>query len=462
MGPQLPDPGSPTQGLLTRVDAMKDLSPGKVFSSLVEIFKPEIFTRRPRHVLKPTSWLDGLRGWAAFSVVCLHLCVYTHPMIEHCYGSDMGDGKRLTTPGALPFIRLFFSGGHFAVMLFFTISGYVIAMRPLQLLHENRAPEFVEAINSAMVRRPLRLYLPVIWSTLFFACAWHIFGIATPWPDRQSNLFWELIAWVRETGKFVDFFRMGFLFTYYNIHTWTIPVELRGSMYLFIWLFAMHQLENRTRIISQVGMIILLAILSPAGWYACFFSGMLTSELDMLGASVAGVTSTAAISLPWDGAFRWLREQKTLRWVILHMMLLGGLWLGGQPSSDDQTQDEILNSCLGWPTLNRMIPNVYRDEHGTFRWFWLFWAAWMTLVSVKEIPWARAIFEARFSQCKFNAVYSLFFFHFSLKIDLMIFSIQSNNVLRPWPQLLRLVPPARAAHRHRRRASLLPSRRQEN
>ena len=314
----------------------------------------------------------------------------------------MDEGQMLTTPGAWPFVRLFFSGGHFAVMLFFSISGYVIAMRLLQLLHEGRTSEFLEAFHSAVVRRPLRLYLPVIWSTLFIVFFWHVFGIMTPWPDRQSNLFWELISWARETGKFCDFYRMGFLYTYYNIHSWTIPVELRGSMYLFVWLFALHQVDHQVRILAQVGMVLFLSIGSPGAWYACFFAGMLTAELDML-ANEAMVQ----VALPWDGAFKTLRRRKWIRMSLLHVMLVAGFYLGGQPSDSNQTQEEILGTCRGWKTLNKMIPSSYEDEHGTFRWFWLFWAAWMTLVAIKEIPWAKKAFEIGFSQCEFLSIQSL-------------------------------------------------------
>jgi len=307
----------------------------------------------------------------------------------------MDEGRFLTTPGAWPFLRLFFSGGHFAVMLFFTISGYVIAMRLLSLLHEGRTTDFVEALNSAVVRRPLRLYLPVVWSTLFLVFFWHILGVATPWPPRKDTLFLELVSWARETGMFGDFYRMGFLFTYYNIHTWTIPVELRGSMYLFVWLFALHQLDNKVRILMQVVMVLYLSLGSPQAWYACFFAGMLTAELDLVS------SLESPIRLPWDAALKALRKRKFLRGILLHAMMIAGLFLGGQPSSDgNQTQQDVLGTCRGWKTLNKFIPLSYHDdEHAVWRWFWLFWAAWMVLVSVKEIPWAKAVFEARFSQC---------------------------------------------------------------
>lgn len=282
-------------------------------------------------------------------------------------------------------------------MVFFVISGYVITKKPISLLHEGRREDFIEAINSAMIRRPLRLFLPVVWSTLFFACAWHIFGISTPWPEHQPNLFAELVRWCEETSQFFYFFRTGLLFTWYNPHTWTIPVELRGSMFLFVWLFSLHQIPNRARILMTVGMVLHLSIGSSGAWYACFFAGMLTAELDLLASEGAGA---AQIKLPWDAPFKALRQRPVLYATLMHGMLLCGFYLGGQPSSDYMKKAELYGSCPGWKTLQHMIPRAYGDGDSTNRWFWLFWAAWMLLIAVKEIDWVRRLFEARFSQCK--------------------------------------------------------------
>lgn len=298
-------------------------------------------------------------------------------------------------------------------MVFFVISGYVITKKPISLLHEGRRDDFIEAINSAMIRRPLRLFLPVAWSTLFFACSWHIFGIATPWPEHQPNIFAELVRWCEETSQFFYFFRTGFLFTWYNPHTWTIPVELRGSMFLFVWLFSLHQLPNRARILMTVGMILHLSIGSSGAWYACFFAGMLTAELDLL-ASESGLA--AKIKLPWDAAVEELKARPGLWALMMHGMLICGLFLGGEPSSDHMKKAELYGSCAGWNTLQHLIPRAYGDSDSTNRWFWLFWAAWMVVGSINMIDWVRRLFEARFSQCKSTAFHMLRFDRVSWKL----------------------------------------------
>lgn len=143
-------------------------------------------------------------------------------------------------------------------------------------------------------------------------------------------------------------------------------------------------------------MVLHLSIGSPGAWYACFFGGMFLSDLELLS------LENSQISFPWDNFDKWLRAkpQKILRFVLLHALLLCSLYLATQPSSDWSTRAETLGNCPGWMTLSAMIPTSYLDEFSQFRWFWLFWAAWGMVYSVREIGWLRACFETSTAQCK--------------------------------------------------------------
>lgn len=437
--------------------AISSTSPWHILCLVLDFFRPAILrqsTRRRRSSSPSfrsdhpsTAWLDGLRGWAAFSVCLAHMSVYTHPRIELCYGALIAPSPesnhsslRNATPAAVPVLRLFWSGGHFAVMIFFVISGYVLTKRPIALLSQpslpphqqqhkpvdgNRRTTFVDALHSALFRRPIRLILPVALSTLFFATSWHVFGITTPWPKQQANLVAEWWLWARDLLKFCYFFRNRALYTVYNIHTWTIPVELRGSYSILVWLFLWGYTScssscdasvlTRRRVMATAGMSLYLVVAAAGAWYAAFFAGMLTAEIDTL-AAVA--TSDLYVKdrklpigdcmdhdprLPWDGLLDYVRQRPRLRSVLLHAMLAAGLYLGSEPSSDVLKPEELLGVCRGWKTLSKMIPAPYTasdEPESVHRWFWLFWAAWLLFVSIKEINWARSIFETRFSQCK--------------------------------------------------------------
>lgn len=229
----------------------------QIVATLGDLFTPDLFSRRSKGTkrLGPTAWLDGLRGWAALCVAFMHLTVYTHEGLELCYGAKFKHSDAHNTSfAALPIVRLPFTGGHFSVMLFFIISGYVVPRRLSQMLHEGRRDEFVESVHSAMVRRPVRLFMPVILSTLFLAFFWHLSGITVPWPAVKSNIFLELINWVSDISVFLYYYKIGFLYTYYNVHTWTIPVEFRGSMFLFIYLFCTSNVKTKTRTYMTLGM----------------------------------------------------------------------------------------------------------------------------------------------------------------------------------------------------------------
>lgn len=402
--------GEHSQGLLTgefqekssatgRFSAIRNISWSALLHSIGHALKPEIFERRALSAAQKrpgtTAWLDGLRGVAALSVCTMHLCVYTHTNLELCYGAGIWWQKWNTSIAAWPIFRLPFTGGHFAVILFFTISGYVVPRRLISLLHEGKQAEFVEAINAAIVRRPGRLFLPVAFSTLFLAFFWHITGIVTAFPQRQSNIFTEVWAWFLDQMKFWYYYRTGFLFTYYNAHTWTIPVELRGSMNIFLWLFAVHQVRTKWRILMTVG-ILAHFIYASGAWYAAFFAGMLTSELDMI------YTNGVPVNLPWDPIVNFFRKREMIKQGVLHVMLFVGLWLASQPSSDMHSRDEVMD-CGAWNYLNKLIPDPYNDGNNTtYRWFWLFWAAWIILVTVGQIGWVKWLFETGPAQCKWN------------------------------------------------------------
>ena len=61
-----------------------------------------------------------------------------------------------------PFIRNFFGGGHYAVSTFFVISGYVLSTKPLSFIHAGEQAQLADNLASALFRRWLRLYIPLL------------------------------------------------------------------------------------------------------------------------------------------------------------------------------------------------------------------------------------------------------------------------------------------------------------
>ena len=206
----------------------------------LNIVRPEFLTLHPgspKKLLRRTAWLDGLRGFAAFIVYLHHNQLWAHDIhgnsvFENAFGYE---GRHYFV--ALPFIRHFFSGGHFAVAIFFVISGYVLSVKSLGSIQKSQHIVSADSIGSALFRRWLRLYIPVIGFTLSWMIIRHWTDIWVDFGEREETWGDEFKTWyynfknysfVFQTGDNLDFTSK------YNGHLWSIPIGLytlllRGS-----------------------------------------------------------------------------------------------------------------------------------------------------------------------------------------------------------------------------------------
>lgn len=153
--------------------------------------------------LRETAYLDGLRGLACLNVFFFHRSYF----IEN---SNVGWG----TNGAnwqfyrLPIIRLFYAGGHFSVGLFFVISGYVISLKAMSIMHSKGPSEdetavaikdgrLMAVIQKSLIKRWFRLFIPSITCSLIVAIMFHT-GFFSYMEPRVS-LQLELREWWSES-----------------------------------------------------------------------------------------------------------------------------------------------------------------------------------------------------------------------------------------------------------------------
>lgn len=200
-------------------------------------------------IIHPTSYLDGLRGVAAFIVYIYHFSImWSFPDLETGYGSPESTDNFYQ----LPFIRLLFAG-RASVLVFFIISGYVLSMRTLNLIYRGQHNKALEALSSSVFRRPFRLYLPIIVATGILSLL-----VQTIAPFRED---WELRSGVPHTAdniknQFYDWWgtivnlvnpfvvdgsirgKGRHAISTYISPLWTIPIEFRGSLAVFLLLLA--------------------------------------------------------------------------------------------------------------------------------------------------------------------------------------------------------------------------------
>lgn len=363
-------------------------------SWLIGILRPALFTKGgPRKSLRRTAYLDGLRGFAAFLVYWHHHQLWPRAQI-------MGD--RILENGwgfedrwffaCMPVVRLFFSGGHFAVSIFFVISGYVLSTKPLALIYANEHEKLGDNVGSALFRRWLRLHIPVACTTFIYMASWHLFDIWTVAPKHEDTFRKELWRWYTEFKNYSFVFRTGGdPWMTYNFHAWSIPVEMRGSVAIYTALLAFARATKNARLMCEVGLMVYFMYITD-GWFACMFiGGMLLCDLDMLARNN---------DLP-----RFFSSMEPFKSSIYHFLFALGILLSGIPSHIGAP--ESMSESPGWRHLFWLTPQACFD----YKWFFLFWAAMFIVAGIPRMPWLKQFFELPFNQWLGRISYCLYLVH---------------------------------------------------
>jgi peptidoglycan/LPS O-acetylase OafA/YrhL len=240
----------------------------------------------------PTSWLDGLRGLAAFAVFNFHYIYAFSDIAIMPYAIDRKHKWFIE----LPIIRLFYSG-YPAVCIFFLAAGYVCSLRPLKLMSSKNDSATYQSLSTSLFRRAFRLYLPVAAITLLTAlAAWG--GLYTPLkrymtdakkkslyfpgsigrahPAIERSLIKELRRWARDLGKMMSIWVFQPFFPSFDGHLWTVRIEFRSSIYLYAALLALARVRTYFR---------LVALFLASGY--CFYWGRWEAVLFFWGACIA-------------------------------------------------------------------------------------------------------------------------------------------------------------------------------
>lgn len=236
--------------------------------------------------------LDGLRGWACLFVFNEHLTyVFTNCFL---YGYGTSDKNRIIQH---PFMRVPWAG--FAMVdIFYVISGYVLAYKPLKFMQAEETSQSQHVILSSLVRRAFRLYGPLFAATFFTAIAVQsglfepgrrnagqilVYPGSEPSPTRVPGLLRQLIHWAKECLLPLNIWQWGKerAMNGYDRHTWTVPVEYNTSLVLFLVLFAISRMTTRRRVILLSGFVFYcfcyqrLEVLT-------FTAGALLAQIDLL------------------------------------------------------------------------------------------------------------------------------------------------------------------------------------
>lgn len=224
-----------------------------------------------------TSYLDGLRGIAAFIVVLHHYTDMVTPYTAY-YGVDTTE-TRPSSLIQLPFIRVIYSG-RAMVHIFFVISGFVLSKKPLKLARARSYGDLHTTLSSSIFRRGLRLYLPAAASTFIV-----LLLIRAGWSQQQpmnGGFFAQVWDWMGvvfqitqgwQWDAFVDF--------RYDSHTWTLPVEMSMSMLLFVTITGLSRCSSSIRLALIVA--VMFYCFQSGHWAPVeFLGGAFIAEIDLI------------------------------------------------------------------------------------------------------------------------------------------------------------------------------------
>ncbi|EXJ86296.1 hypothetical protein A1O1_06666 [Capronia coronata CBS 617.96] len=250
--------------------------------------------------------LDGLRGIACLFVFHAHYAYSFHNWYE---GVDIENMK--TRFMYQPFVSLLWSGVAM-VDIFFFISGYVLVSKSVRLIREQNVSQAFSTISSAVFRRALRLYLPSMAIILISAISaqFGLFNAGNKYflhvhydaagpseqpPPRLGSLVAQLYDGLKDCYRLTDntipWGKFNFAYeedwnarpsgTVYDKHLWTIPVEFKCSMLIFMILIATARLRATWRL-SVHTLFLVNCLFTERFSEFLFIAGMIFSELDAI------------------------------------------------------------------------------------------------------------------------------------------------------------------------------------
>lgn len=240
------------------------------------------------------------------------------------------------------------------------------------------------SLTSLTFRRAIRLFLPALASCILsYACA-SLGFLAIPRKVEHKKFHHGLGALVhyidQETNPWTwDSYMSG----YYNPQLWSIALEYRGSMVVFLAVLGLARTRACVRVAVE-SMIIAHAFGHKRWDIALFMAGMLIAEADVF---VHNSSTRKAIM-----------HSKRAK-IVLIATMIAGIWLSGYP------RDDALTS-YGYGFLSNVWP-----VGGYRRRFWLGISAILIVTPMPFLPSLQAVFNTKLIRYLGKISFALYLVH---------------------------------------------------
>jgi peptidoglycan/LPS O-acetylase OafA/YrhL len=298
-----------------------------------------------------TAALDGLRGFSAAIVVTYHWFLFFF---------NMNEGYR---PGAevftnLPFVK-FFSNGIAHVTIFFVISGYALSYKPLKLMRERSFEKLYTTLSSSIFRRYLRLYLPSCFNMLCLSILFWL-GLNEPgrkhiseawligvfYPGQPSSLYDALRIFVITVSRLSNIWSWdNYRPMELDSNMWTILIEFRASMVLFLVLIGVGRCPRLIRV-GLIGVVTSWALFHGTWEVVLFMIGSLLADFDL--AKDDNRTASDTPAKPWPEYV----------WTCLVLM---GVYFASAPPT-------MAGNAYGYGWMASMAATIYPGDPHWFPW----------------------------------------------------------------------------------------------
>jgi len=319
----LQEPLSPTRIVLQKalsylVAFLRALIPSYVY----------LFSKKGERKLRSTSGLDGLRGLAALFVTASHyLSLFTRPNDGWIPGV-----KETEKVWNLPIIRFFYTGPSM-VFIFFVISGYVLSLKSVKHTRQRDWGALLSTLSSTTFRRGIRLYGPSV-AILVILCLLAKMGFfmparsnskilnmdlrflpePKPWGEQLLHLFYAVLDFVnvwKQPGRLMEDM---------DSSLWTIRVEFKGSLVLFMLILGTCKLKPGLLRKAILGACLAHQVFYQQWDTVLFFCGFLLADFD---------TPHTIIKEPEAPV-----KQTTKQHIFWVFVILTGMWFCSSPTKE--------------------------------------------------------------------------------------------------------------------------------